>query len=429
MRLSYGPWPGLAVALALLGAPDLLAQAGNRDCDPAVIDSVASNSPVCPGDPIQLSVAAHGDIIGYSWSGPGTGEFFTLEPEWEFPSQVLGQYTVVVFGMCGGDTAFALINAQGAGAGHDSTIQVCSTTWAMDLAPYLGLHAEGGTWEHNGGPHSGIYDPVVDNPGEFVYTSPHPATCPGSAPQATITVEEIDLGPDTTLAICQEDDAIDLEDLLPPGTSDDGDWYRQVFIALEPHSGVYDPAVDSSGTFRYTLGACFTLVTVVEDPYLPWYEDEDQDGFGDPGEVEWSCTQPEGHVPDSSDTCTELPGRAGDPCNDGLEATVNDSITPDCTCAGMLPTTLPEAGSGAVDASMWPNPFAGGELFLRTTIRGELDITVLDAAGRQVFTRRFAAVVGGRPISFQPGLRLSPGPYWVLVTSGDRTSALPLVVL
>src|SRR5690606_20856428 len=105
-----------------------------RSCEPAVIDSAFSNSPLCPGDHINLEVAVSGDIIGYSWEGPGTGTFFSFSPSYSFPFQLLGDYTIIAFGECGNDTAVVTITAQGAGAGQDNTLQLCGNGPAHNLS-------------------------------------------------------------------------------------------------------------------------------------------------------------------------------------------------------------------------------------------------------------------------------------------------------
>ncbi|MBK9058311.1 MAG: hypothetical protein IPL81_00010 [Flavobacteriales bacterium] len=130
------------MSLALL---PLRSTGAERSCDPALIDTVITNSPLCPGDHINLSVVASGDILGYSWQGPGTGEYFTFTPEFSFSFQILGAYVVVVYGECGNDTATVMINAAGAGAGHDDTLHLCDDGPPRDLAVELGTHAVGGS--------------------------------------------------------------------------------------------------------------------------------------------------------------------------------------------------------------------------------------------------------------------------------------------
>src|SRR5690606_22548279 len=102
----------------------------------------------------------------------------------------------------------------------------------------------------------------------------------------------------------------------------------------------YDPSIDSSGTFRYSVQGCVASVIMVEDPLLAWFEDLDGDGFGDPLVMEWSCYPIPGYVADSTDNCIGVMGKTGEPCDDGLPETIDDVITDSCTCEGVLPTAI-----------------------------------------------------------------------------------------
>ena len=75
----------------------------------------------------------------------------------------------------------------------------------------------------------------------------------------------------------------------------------------------------------------------VADIPTTWYEDADNDGFGDPSVSQpgYTCIQPPGYVEDDSDDCPLVTGRVGDACDDGNIGTINDSLTVACTCAGI----------------------------------------------------------------------------------------------
>lgn len=420
------PWPLMA---ALAWVPALLwAQPADaeRSCDPAAIDTALSNSPICPGDHVNLSVIATGDILGYSWEGPGTGTFFSFSPNYSFPFPILGEYTVIVYGECGNDTAVVAITAQGAGAGHDDTLHVCDNGPPRALEMSLGPHAAGGAWGFNELPHSGIYDPAIDLPGDYVYTAPFPATCPGTSQTATITVVETAVGRDTAITICESDSAFDLMGALAPGVASGGEWNRYVFISLVPHSGIYEPGIDSSGTFRYSVRGCFALVMITEDPLLPWFEDVDNDGFGDPLVMEWSCEHVPGYVADSTDNCIGVVGKVGEPCDDGLSETVDDMITDSCTCAGSLITGIRSPQDLLLPFSIWPNPNAGESLLLRTAEIGRGEVEVFDAMGRLHFS--MGAMLSPEPLSIDLGERLAKGLYVVRVTANGRRGTVPLMI-
>ncbi len=415
----------LAISLAFL---PLCSIGAARSCDPAVIDTVITNSPLCPGDHINLSVVASGDILGYSWQGPGTGEYFTFTPEYSFNFQILGEYMVVVYGECGNDTATVTIDAAGAGAGHDDTLHLCDDGPLRDLAVELGTHAEGGMWVFDELPHSGIYDPAVDDPGDYVYTSPFAATCPGTSQTAIITVVETSVGPDVPTSTCALDSAFDLLQFLAPDVTPGGTWGCQVFLSIEPHSGIYDPAIDSSGVFQYAVQGCSVSVLVTEDPALPWFHDADNDGLGDPLLAEWSCAQPAGYVADSTDNCAAMPGKIGDACDDGRPETVEDVITDSCTCAGVTITAILSPEDREPTFSIWPNPNAGDRLYLLLPGAGTAEVQLFDALGKLQRSVHVRSVPDHTPIGMDLGSGLAKGLYLVRVTVDGRSATASLVI-
>lgn len=399
---------------------------GERSCDPAVIDSVITNNPLCSGDHINLAVLASGDILGYSWEGPGTGTFFTFEPQYSFSFQILGDYTIIVYGQCGNDTATVTMTAQGAGAGQSDTIHLCDDSPPTDLAPLLGTHAPGGFWTFNGQPHNNKFNPVVDVPGDYMYTVPFPVTCPGATQNATITVEMTNIGPNATWSLCAADSAFSLMHALETGADTGGSWCRMQFLSLIPHSGIYDPAVDSSGIFRYDLNGCFATVQVTEAPAFDWFADADGDGLGDPLMVLRACAQPAGYVADSTDLCPALIGTVGSPCDDGNALTFDDQITDSCTCAGDLHTGISSPDGSTQPVSAWPNPFAGGELHVQCGWAGEATVRLFDAVGQLVWSAQ--TVLQGDAITVQPAVSLAPGVYLLSISAEGLMGTVQLMV-
>lgn len=420
-RRTYSILPVL-----LGGMVSAIAQAQPRDCQPPVIDSVITNSPLCPGSSACFSLHTGGQVFGYAWEGPGTGTYFSLAPSFSFPDQVLGEYTIIAYGLCGRDTVRATVTAEGAGAGQDNSVHLCDYAPPFTLASALGAHDEGGTWTFNGGPHGGYYDPATDQPGEYVYTAPFPATCPGTSQTAAILVAETVVGQGRALAICAADSAFSLALALDTNATPGGQWFRHVFLSLEPHGDTYDPVIDSSGTFRYTVNGCFVSVTVDEAPLLPWFEDLDGDGLGDPATLFRSCGQPPGHVADSTDNCPLLPGRIGDPCDDGLPGTVDDVITDGCTCEGVIHTGVADGTEGGPAFRLWPNPGHGEQIHLECPDAGTARIRILDAVGRELLV--LDADLSGAPLTIRMNGPWAPGLYVVQLTMGGHSSAKPLLV-
>lgn len=417
MLVSVLPWTG-----SMLAAQPASTQ---RDCAPAVIDTVITNGPLCPGDHIELAMETSGDVLGYSWEGPGTGTFFTFTPAYTFSFQILGEYMLVAYGNCGNDTAWVMMTAKGAGAGQDGTLHLCDNSPLKSLATGLGTHEEGGAWTFNGEPHNGLYDTATDHPGDYIYTVPDTATCPGASQAATITVEMTNVGPDMAWSVCSLDPAFNLQEALEPGYTPGGTWSHYVFLSIVPHSGTYDPAVDSSGVFKYNIANCQAAVTVAEIPALPWFEDADQDSLGDPVAMVWSCEQPAGYVADSTDNCNAIPGRTGSPCDDGWDDTVDDMITDSCTCAGTMALAIRPL-QGQLPFSIWPNPNAGLRLNVHSAETGPGELRVHDALGR--LEMALPITLGNMPVSIPLEGRLAPGIHVVSITVNGRKGILRLTV-
>lgn len=413
-----------AIALLVVSAyAHTSAQA--EDCEPAHIDSVITNSPICIGDHVDLAVVATGDILGYSWEGPGTGEQFSFTPEFSFLIPLTGDYTVVVYGECGNDTVTVTVTAQGAGAGNGGILQLCDNGPLKPLDIVLGAHDPGGAWTFFGEPHSGIYDPAIDPPGPYVYTVTDTVTCPGANQSASIAVQLTHVGPAQVTSICELDSPVDLSQSLVPGFTENGLWHQYVMLSMEPHAATYDPEVDSSGVFFYMVAGCTTSVTVNEDTAIAWFNDADHDGMGDPSDVIIACTRPEGYVPDSSDACGTLLGTVGSPCDDEDPSTVSDVITAECECLGTLWTSV-EPVQHKSTMTVWPNPYTSGPLNLSGDINGPVEVHMVDLHGRTVLLLSGFATEGRLKVAVPTGL--SPGTYLVRVVSAGAVLRATLVV-
>ncbi|ARN77148.1 hypothetical protein BST97_03610 [Nonlabens spongiae] len=164
-------------------------------------------------------------------------------------------YTVAATAPCtSDDSAVVIVTLEDApDAGADASLDICSNNSPIDLFTVLaGTPNAGGTWSPALASGSGVFDPSVDAAGTYTYTVTSAACAISSTSEVTVNITpEADAGQDAALDICSNDAAIDLFTLLG-GTPDAGGTWSP---ALASGSGVFDPAVDTTGAYTYTVAA------------------------------------------------------------------------------------------------------------------------------------------------------------------------------
>ncbi len=149
--------------------------------------------------------------------------------------------------------------------GTDNALPLCDdSTASIDLFTELGGTPDnGGVWtgpEATTNGDQGTLDTSLLGPGTavFTYTIPGVNACPDVTANVTITIqEEPDAGDDALLEICSNEPTVDLFTLLG-GTPDAGGTWSPV---LASGTGVFDPGVDSSGIYTYTVAATAPCTT------------------------------------------------------------------------------------------------------------------------------------------------------------------------
>lgn len=200
---------------------------------------------------------------GGTWSpalASGTGVF---DPTID----VAGDYTYTVegIGVCEDATAtVSVIITEAPDAGTDGTIDFCSDTAPQDLFNALGGTPDaGGTWSPALTSGNGIFDPTVDAAGTYTYTVTGTGACPDDTALVTVSITVApDAGIDGTATFCTNDAPQNLFDSLG-GTPDAGGTWSP---ALTSGSGIFDPAVDTAGTYTYTIlgtGGCTDATATV----------------------------------------------------------------------------------------------------------------------------------------------------------------------
>ena len=206
-------------------------------------------------NPIDLFTVLNGTpATGGTWSpslASGTGIF---DPAVD--SSGIYTYTVGASSPCTIDAAATVTVSvtESPNAGNDSSIDLCENDQPVDLFTLLGGNPDtGGMWSPALNSGGSLFDPAIDAVGVYTYTVTPTSPCTNAA-SANVTVDVIqtpDAGTGTTLDLCESDQPVDLFTLLGGNPDSGGTWSP----ALASGSGIFNPAVDSSGIYTYTVGA------------------------------------------------------------------------------------------------------------------------------------------------------------------------------
>ena len=129
-------------------------------------------------------------------------------------------------------------------------LDICSNAGTTDLFSLLGGADTGGVWSPAMASTTGVFDPLVDVDGTYTYTLTNSCGTFTNQVEVTVTLAP-NAGTDNTLAICVGDATTDLFTLLGTGAQSGGTWSP----ALDSGTGLFDPAIDTSGTYTYTVTA------------------------------------------------------------------------------------------------------------------------------------------------------------------------------
>ncbi len=208
--------------------------------------------------------------IGGTWSPPlasGTGIFNPAV-------DISGVYTYTVTGVapCVDDTSIVTVTVTpGPEAGTNNSVTLCVNSPAQDLALLLGPNSQpGGVWSPPLASGTGVFNPSIDVSGDYTYTLSGTQPCDNDSAVITVTVNPVpNAGDNSTVTLCSNNPAQDLFLLLGPNAQTGGTWLP----TLASGTGFFNPAVDLSGTYTYTIGGglCATdsadvIVTVIQAP-------------------------------------------------------------------------------------------------------------------------------------------------------------------
>ncbi|WP_225035431.1 gliding motility-associated C-terminal domain-containing protein [Winogradskyella sp. SM1960] len=186
---------------------------------------------------------------GGTWSPALTSGTGVFDPVVDTP----GIYTYTLTGTAPCPDASANVNViiiPEPDAGLDATVNICSNNGTLDLFNYLGGTPEtGGTWSPALASGTGIYDPLIDTSNTYTYTVTGTTPCADATATISINVTPfLDAGIDGSVTVCTDDGSVDLFDSLGGSPQAGGTWSP----TLTSGTGVFDPLVDSGGTYTYT---------------------------------------------------------------------------------------------------------------------------------------------------------------------------------
>lgn len=242
---------------------------GNSTCDPdtAVLTVTIQIGPQAgSGVPASICTSAASFDLFNQLSPP-----YDTNGQWHYPvtgavmpSSIINPavdpagtyiYSVPAIGNCPAASASVQVSfVAAANAGSSGSLAFCSNQGPGSLIAGLGGGPDlNGTWTFGSPPvlHSPMYDPAVDQGGNYFYTVNGSGPCPNAT--ATVLVAETQApmaGDDATYTLCSDQGAFNMFTALPTGAEPGGTWRRN---GTPPtvHGANYNPAVDSSGVFLY----------------------------------------------------------------------------------------------------------------------------------------------------------------------------------
>lgn len=178
-----------------------------------------------------------------------------------------GPLAVGVFGFQGDASGFAGYYSGFGSIPQDSKVTVCSNT-TQDLFDIINGNPDtGGIWAvpPGGKPLDGnIFDSSVNSPGEYNYTFTKDCNTALTtiSVKVNVTIQQSkNAGSNNSITICADSNPFDLFSLL--GTADIGGTWSPT---LESGTGIFNPAVDLSGTYSYSfpaIGSCNAISSTI----------------------------------------------------------------------------------------------------------------------------------------------------------------------
>ncbi|WP_345088064.1 gliding motility-associated C-terminal domain-containing protein, partial [Flavobacterium cheonhonense] len=135
--------------------------------------------------------------------------------------------------------------------GNNASVTLCVLSPSVNLFTLLGPTAQtGGTWSPALTSGTGVFNPAVDPSGTYTYTLNGTAPCTNVSANVQVVVNPVpDAGNNGVLAICSNQSPVDLFASLTGTPQSGGTWSPP----LNSGTGIFNPAVDLSGVYTYTV--------------------------------------------------------------------------------------------------------------------------------------------------------------------------------
>jgi large repetitive protein len=247
----------VTVSVIINDTPAPVATSLQEFCDSALVSDL-----VATGTAIQWYNVASGGTPLADTTSLVDGQIYYASQTIDCESSIRASVTAIIY------------QSPNSGNPSSTPITACDTNSAIDLFSGLdGTQDVGGVWQDTdatGVLTGNIFDASGISPGtyQFTYYVSASAPCIDSFTTISVTIETpLSAGTDNFLDVCSTDVTTDLFSLI--GSADVGGTWSP---ALNSGTGVFDPLIDASGTYTYTVtNACGTdtsdvVVTVTKAP-------------------------------------------------------------------------------------------------------------------------------------------------------------------
>ncbi|HEY0977390.1 MAG TPA: gliding motility-associated C-terminal domain-containing protein [Flavobacteriales bacterium] len=249
---------------------------GPRAGDDAPLSICSSSSAV----DLFASLGGLFDLNG-TWFGPPPGNVqlagSLFDPAVDPPGAY--RYVVPAIGSCPADESVVTVTVTPAvNAGLGADLAFCVNGNARNMGEALtGNPDPGGIWylghPSNNVPHSAIYDPALDNPGQYYYVVEAQSPCATQFAIVVVTEQAApNAGGSNTYATCSDAAPFSMRAQLTGTPQNTGTWYFGQPPVVHPNA--FNPGVDVSGVYTYIvngIGPCvndsaFLTVNVTTAP-------------------------------------------------------------------------------------------------------------------------------------------------------------------